>query len=123
MSNRPAVDALRILSAERTGEWTRLDSKRVLDLILAVFMLFILWPIMVVVAVAIKLEDSGPILFKQIRWGWRGRTFLVLKFRTMVSEERVSSSVQSFPGDDRITSGTQQLKLIGREAIPRQQAQ
>ncbi|MCO6449643.1 MAG: sugar transferase [Caldilineales bacterium] len=58
--------------------------KRIFDLIVAGVSLLILWPIMLVVAVAIKLDSPGPVILKQQRVGENGRLFQVYKFRSMV---------------------------------------
>jgi exopolysaccharide biosynthesis polyprenyl glycosylphosphotransferase len=57
--------------------------KRGLDLIFSSLGLIILGPLFVVVAVAIKCESAGPALFRQVRMGAQGQTFLIYKFRTM----------------------------------------
>jgi lipopolysaccharide/colanic/teichoic acid biosynthesis glycosyltransferase len=57
--------------------------KRVMDLCLAAAALLLLWPVLLIVAVAVRSGLGGPVLFRQLRGGYRGRTFHVLKFRTM----------------------------------------
>jgi lipopolysaccharide/colanic/teichoic acid biosynthesis glycosyltransferase len=65
--------------------------KRTVDMTGALAGLFLLWPVMVVIALAIKFTSPGPILFQQARRGYRGRLFNVLKFRTMTvdAEQRL----------------------------------
>jgi exopolysaccharide biosynthesis polyprenyl glycosylphosphotransferase len=58
-------------------------TKRVFDLITSGIALFLLSPIFGLIALLIKLEDGGPILFRQVRVGRHGREFLMLKFRSM----------------------------------------
>ena len=58
-------------------------TKRVFDLSTSGVALFLLSPIFALIALLIKLEDGGPILFRQIRVGRHGREFLMLKFRSM----------------------------------------
>lgn len=57
--------------------------KRLLDVVVSAVALVVLSPLFVVVAVAIKLDDAGPVLFRQPRVGLNGRVFDMLKFRTM----------------------------------------
>jgi exopolysaccharide biosynthesis polyprenyl glycosylphosphotransferase len=57
--------------------------KRTMDILLAAVLLIILLPLLVVVAVAIKLDSSGPAFFRQVRAGIDGKSFRILKFRTM----------------------------------------
>jgi exopolysaccharide biosynthesis polyprenyl glycosylphosphotransferase len=61
-------------------------AKRVFDIVLAGMSLVILAPVLLVTAVAIKLDSSGPVIFKQQRVGRDGRLFYVFKFRTMVAD-------------------------------------
>ncbi len=72
--------------------------KRLLDLMFALILLIITSPIMVVAAIAIKLESDGPVIFKQPRPGKDGKVFNIYKFRTMVVEgeddERESSQLE-----------------------------
>lgn len=58
-------------------------SKRIIDVILGLVALVILAPVMVVIAVAIRLDSSGPALFRQRRVGLDGAEFTMIKFRTM----------------------------------------
>lgn len=58
--------------------------KRVFDLVFATLALVAIIPIMIVVAVAIKLDSPGPVIFRQERVGQHGKRFRILKFRTMV---------------------------------------
>jgi exopolysaccharide biosynthesis polyprenyl glycosylphosphotransferase len=60
--------------------------KRVSDVVLAVALLVLLLPLLAVVAVLIKRDSPGPVLFSQDRIGRRGRTFRIFKFRTMVQD-------------------------------------
>jgi lipopolysaccharide/colanic/teichoic acid biosynthesis glycosyltransferase len=57
--------------------------KRVLDLSLIMISLPIVFPIVLLLALTVRVTSPGPILFKQVRVGYRGRRFLCLKFRTM----------------------------------------
>ena len=60
--------------------------KRVMDIIVALIFLIILLPIFLVVFVAIKIEDGGPIFYHQIRTGKNGKNFKMYKFRSMTVE-------------------------------------
>lgn len=68
-----------------TGE-LRLAVKRVIDLTGALVGVALASPVMLFTALAIKLEDGGPIFFKQVRAGRHGRKFAMLKFRSMVTD-------------------------------------
>ncbi|MFQ3587659.1 MAG: sugar transferase [Fimbriimonadaceae bacterium] len=60
--------------------------KRALDIVLAVVGLIVLFPLFLIVALAIYLEDRNPVLYKHYRVGHRGRLFMFYKFRSMVHE-------------------------------------
>ncbi|MCF6299366.1 MAG: undecaprenyl-phosphate glucose phosphotransferase [Thiomicrorhabdus sp.] len=57
--------------------------KRVEDIVLSSCILLLISPVMIVVAVGVKVTSSGPIFYKQVRVGWNGRHFNMLKFRSM----------------------------------------
>jgi len=59
-------------------------AKRVIDIALALLALVLGWPLMLSAAIWIRLDSKGPVLFKQVRVGWHGEPFTMLKFRTMV---------------------------------------
>lgn len=64
--------------------------KRAFDLIFSAFAIILTLPLMVIIAIAIKLTDKGPVLFKQKRPGLNGHEFYLYKFRTMyVDNERI----------------------------------
>ena len=76
--------------------------KRLFDITASLFGLLVLWPLLLVVAVAIRIEmPDGPVLFRQKRVGQYGRLFTLLKFRTMTVNHDESSV--SVAGDSRIT--------------------
>src|SRR5205823_5854564 len=60
--------------------------KRVSDVVFAVALLLLISPLLLVVAIAIKLNSAGPVFFRQERLGYRGRPFRIFKFRTMTVE-------------------------------------
>lgn len=64
--------------------WGYVTSKRTLDIAIASLLLMVALPLMAVVALLIRMDSPGPIIFKQRRVGLRGRTFWCYKFRTMV---------------------------------------
>jgi lipopolysaccharide/colanic/teichoic acid biosynthesis glycosyltransferase len=73
------------------GRWY-LFAKRAMDILLATALLVVLSPVMLLVALTIKLSSGGPVLFRQTRAGKDGRSFTMYKFRTMrpgAEEDRV----------------------------------
>ena len=73
----------------------KLVMKHLLDGILAAMALIVLSPVLAVVALAIKLEDGGPILFRQLRYGRNATPFVCLKFRSMCvdAEQRLAELI------------------------------
>lgn len=59
-------------------------AKRILDLLVASIALLLLWPLMLVIAVVVKLESRGPVIYRSLRVGKRGAPFVCYKFRTMI---------------------------------------
>lgn len=68
-------------------DWQR-PLKRFLDAVLVIFGLLVLAPVMGMIALAIRLDSGGPILFRQERVGEGGKPFTMLKFRTMLADRR-----------------------------------
>ncbi|HEV2148543.1 MAG TPA: sugar transferase [Longimicrobiaceae bacterium] len=64
----------------------QLAVKRTIDLTLSMIVLVVTWPLFVLIALAIKLDSPGPVLFRQVRAGLGGRPFRMYKFRTMVND-------------------------------------
>jgi len=77
-------DRLLIVSDPEPHASLSLALKNILDRILALAGLIVLSPLMVVIALSIKISSPGPVLFKQKRLGLHGRAFVLYKFRTMV---------------------------------------
>ena len=76
--------------------------KRTLDIMFAFFCLIILAPLLLIIAIAIKLDSKGPVVFKQKRLGYNGKEFYMYKFRSMV-EGAESGGVYSDDRDVRVT--------------------
>lgn len=80
-----------------------LKCKRVFDVILSAGMLFVLSPVFVILAIAIKLDSPGPVFYKQERVTQYGRKFRIYKFRTMVNNADKLGSAVTVSNDNRIT--------------------
>jgi lipopolysaccharide/colanic/teichoic acid biosynthesis glycosyltransferase len=93
--------------------------KRPLDVMLSGAMLAVSSPVWAVVALAIRLEDGGPVFYRQERWGRGGHKFTVLKFRTMVPDsDRRFGVRQATESDDRITRVGRLLRACGMDELP-----
>ena len=93
--------------------------KRVLDVGLSGLGLAVSFPLWVLLAMAIKLEDGGPVFFAQERVGKDGRTFRVLKFRSMVpnAEARVGA-LQAAANDPRVTRIGRLMRATAMDELP-----
>lgn len=81
----------------------RLIAKRLFDLLLASLFFAVLWPFMLLTAIAVKLESPGPILYHQVRVGLNGRHFRIYKFRSMRQDAEKNGAVWAQKNDARIT--------------------
>jgi len=95
-----------------------LFAKRALDICLSAIMLATLSPVLLLVAVAIKLDSSGPVLFRQQRCGFNGRRFNIYKFRTMSVLEDGPTVVQAKTDDPRVTRLGGWLRRSSIDEIP-----
>jgi len=77
--------------------------KRMFDMIGAFVLLAILFPVFLILAIAIKLDSPGPVFFRQVRLTQYGRPFRIFKFRTMVSGADKMGSQVTVKNDARIT--------------------
>src|SRR6266481_4111096 len=77
--------------------------KRIFDIVVSLVGLILLLPLLVFVAVLIKLDSRGPVFFRQQRIGMAFRPFQILKFRTMIDNAQRRGGLITFAGDTRIT--------------------
>lgn len=92
--------------------------KRAMDLVIASVLLVLLAPFLVAVTLAIKLDSSGPVLFRQLRYGYRGRPFRILKFRTMTVLEDGQTVTQATLQDSRVTRVGRWLRKNSIDELP-----
>lgn len=93
--------------------------KRVVDIILSIIILLAASPIMAIVALLIKLEDSGPIIYKQKRCTIGGREFEIYKFRSMVVDaEKNKGAVLAAKNDNRITKMGRVIRATRIDELP-----
>lgn len=92
--------------------------KRALDIFLSLCGLLLLWPLLLILAILIRIDSPGPAIFKQTRLGKDGREFTMHKFRTMcLNAEGTGSGVYSMKGDPRVTRMGKLLRL-GFDELP-----
>jgi exopolysaccharide biosynthesis polyprenyl glycosylphosphotransferase len=103
--------------------------KRTLDLCFSSFIILLMLPVFIVSAVLIKLTSSGPVFFRQERYGLRGRKFKLIKFRTMVADaeaqktelshlNEMTGPVFKMQNDPRITQVGRFLRKFSLDEFP-----
>lgn len=96
----------------------RYYGKRALDIIFSGIMLLILWPLLIIIAILIKLDDHGPAIFVQERLTLGGKVFRMYKFRTMcVDAEKQGTGAYSFGNDPRITKVGNILRKLSLDEL------
>jgi putative colanic acid biosynthesis UDP-glucose lipid carrier transferase len=92
--------------------------KRILDLALASCLLSLTWPLMLLLALVIRLSSPGPILFKQRRYGLHGEDIVIYKYRTMTVCEDSDFIAQAVRDDERITPVGRLLRRTSLDELP-----
>lgn len=93
--------------------------KRLFDIVVASAGLMVLSPVAALIAIAIKLEDGGPVFFSQDRVGLGGAVFPAFKFRSMVVDaERTTGAVQAVENDPRVTRIGRLLRATAFDELP-----
>ena len=94
-------------------------AKRTMDIVLCALALLILSPVMLLAAAAIKLEDGGPVFYRQKRMTRNGREFDILKFRSMVVDaEKYAGAVLATDNDPRITRVGRIIRPFRSDELP-----
>jgi polysaccharide biosynthesis protein PslA len=111
-----ALDAQGASSGKRKAAYA---AKRIFDVVVSLSAIVVLLPILILVALAIRLESPGPALFKQVRWGKDCRKILVYKFRSMRSDACDHSGVtQTVVGDARVTKIGAVIRKTNIDELP-----
>ena len=93
--------------------------KRALDILISFLALVILSPVLLITAIAVKIDSKGPALFKQTRLGRGGKEFKILKFRSMVvNAEHTGSGVYSGKDDARVTKVGKFIRKTSIDELP-----
>src|SRR5262245_1927860 len=93
--------------------------KRAEDIVISVAALFVSFPLMVLIAAAIRFESRGPVIFRQMRVGFNGSNIEVWKFRTMYVETTdADATCQTCKGDRRVTRVGRFLRKTSLDELP-----
>ncbi len=98
---------------------TRLAIKSLEDRIISMSALVLLAPVMLLIAIAIKIDSPGPVFYRQPRTGWDGREFLIWKFRSMHVHRPANGEVKQATRDDpRITRVGKFIRRTSTDELP-----
>lgn len=93
--------------------------KRAMDLVLCGIAMIPAAPVMLIIAAAIKIEDGGPVFYKQKRMTRGGREFEILKFRSMIVDaEKYAGAVLASEDDPRITKVGKVIRAARLDELP-----
>ena len=93
--------------------------KRLSDVVLSLLILVLISPLMLAVAIGVKLSSPGPVIFKQRRYGLDGKEIVVYKFRSMtVTEDGASTYTQVVRGDNRVTKIGAFIRKTSLDELP-----
>lgn len=93
-------------------------TKRLLGFILALLILAVIWPVYLVIAIAVVLEDGFPIFYRPLRGGYHNKPFHIFKFRTMVKNADKIGGGTTALNDPRITKVGNFLRKTKLDEIP-----
>jgi lipopolysaccharide/colanic/teichoic acid biosynthesis glycosyltransferase len=92
--------------------------KRVFDATTSIFALIVLFPVLVIIALIVRLESPGPAIFRQIRIGRYGRPFVMYKYRTMADCSSEFGPRVTVSGDSRVTRFGRFLRRYKVDELP-----
>ena len=93
--------------------------KRSIDIVVSALLLVLFSPVLLAVAILIKLTMPGPLLFRQERIGLNRKPFVIYKFRSMIPDaEAKTGPVVATPGDDRVTQLGRVLRRLSMDELP-----
>ncbi len=90
--------------------------KRIFDIILAIVLLSLVFPVLLIIGLFIKFDSKGPIVFKQERVGLNGKPFLLYKFRSMYTDKK--GAYYTLKNDPRITKIGRIIRRTSIDELP-----
>lgn len=116
LSSVGEIDTISVFESPHYGVQNYL--KRTFDIVFSLLALILLTPLMLLIAVAIKLNSRGPVFFVQDRYGLDGKKIGVYKFRTMKVLENSGTVVQAIKNDPRVTALGAVLRRTSLDELP-----
>ncbi|HET6972353.1 MAG TPA: exopolysaccharide biosynthesis polyprenyl glycosylphosphotransferase [Phenylobacterium sp.] len=114
----PAVEARAYALRPEHAEVATSGGKRALDIFGALVALLIFLPLLLCIALIVRLESPGPVIFRQRRTGHGGRVFTIYKFRTMTVTEDSANVRQATRNDARVTAVGALLRKLSLDELP-----
>ena len=114
MRNDEVKEYYDILNKKKTS----LVIKRVLDIILSAILIILLIIPMTIIAILVKCDSKGPVLFKQVRVTTYGKRFKIWKFRTMVDNAEQMGGLITEANDKRVTKLGEKLRKVRLDELP-----
>jgi len=105
------------ISTSLIPQWQQ-NVKRLLDIVISITGLVLLSPLMLYVALRVRLSTKGPVLFTQERIGYKGKPFCIYKFRSMYAEAEPNGPALSSPNDPRITPYGKTMRKWRLDELP-----
>src|SRR4051794_33890050 len=102
----------------RTDGHSLLITKLFLDIIIASIILLFLAPLLALIALLIRIDSPGPVLFRQTRTGFKGKKFQIYKFRTMTVQENGDVIRQTTRDDTRLTRIGRLIRKMSIDEMP-----
>jgi lipopolysaccharide/colanic/teichoic acid biosynthesis glycosyltransferase len=93
-------------------------SKRLMDILVSLLVLAVGYPLMIILAMIVRADSPGPVIFRQRRAGYRGKCFLMLKFRTMRTDTNPYGVSPAAASDDRLTASGRWLRETSLDELP-----
>lgn len=105
------------IATDLIPQWQQ-NVKRLLDILISVMGLILLSPLILYVAIRVRFSSNGPVFFTQERIGYKGKPFLIYKFRSMYADAEKDGPALSSPNDARITGYGKTLRKWRLDELP-----
>jgi len=112
------LPVISIFDSPMSSNMTR-TLKRAEDLLLSSIILLFIWPVMLLIAIGVKLSSPGPVFYRQTRIGLNGKVFALMKFRSMVQHAEPGGALtQAKQGDRRVTAFGSFIRKTSLDELP-----
>lgn len=105
------------INTEPMPVWQQ-NVKRLIDVLVAALALLLLSPVLLYIAIRVRLSGPGPVLYRQERIGYKGRPFTILKFRSMAVDAEKDGPALSSDNDPRVTSWGKTMRKWRLDELP-----